>query len=295
MTRPALWVSLGTGTSQHFCLSHTYPIGVCWVGHGCTAPLLPLPNIPEFPAPHMALPPTAQSCLPFWGFPSPPSCSCPSPRHGRGPGLQPIPTWPQQLPQQLGSGISPLATFHSAPGPQLQECHSRGHKGPLCEQGRAVGAQPSISSWGWGQAQLRARGWAAADSGMAPQLPARHSSLPTTARDIREESPLLILLVPPAPAASCSHCWLGKQHQHQYRASAPVPRDAKVSATPQGEQEGWDLGQGPGAPASSCWIRPFSTAAVSAPAAGNVHGLGLSKAWPQCIKQPIYSTCVPPQ
>lgn len=186
---------------------------------GCTAPLLLLPNIPELPAPRMALPPAAQSCLPFLGVPPlPPAAHVHPPGTGGGPGPQPIPTWPHQLPQQLGSGLSPLATLHSAPGPRLQECHSCGHKGPLCEQRRGVGAQPSISSWGWGEPQLRARGWAAADSGMAPQLPPRHGGLPTTARDVREESPLLILLVPPAPAASRSHCRPRKQSQHQYRA-----------------------------------------------------------------------------
>lgn len=205
----------------------------------------------------MALPPTAQSCLPFLGVPPVPPAAHVHPQAREGARTAAHPHLaPAAAPAAgLGSGISPLAVLHSAPGPRLQECHSRRHKGPLCEQGRGVGAQPSISSWGWGQAQLRARGWAAADSSMAPQLPARHGGLPTAARGIREESPLLILLVPPAPAASCSHCWLRKQHPHQYRASAPVPRDANFSATPQGEQEGWDLGLG--APASSCWIRPF--------------------------------------
>lgn len=182
----------GLMDAQH-CCSCSPTCGISCTSYG------PASHRPELPA------------LPG-GSPSPTSCSCPSPRHRRGPGAQPIPTWPQQLPQQLGSGISSLATLHSAPGPLLQECHSRGHKGPLCEQSRGVGAQPSISGWGWGEPQLRSPGWAAADSSMAP---ARHGGLPTTARDIREESPLLILLVPPAPAASCGPCWLRKQHQHQ--------------------------------------------------------------------------------
>lgn len=161
----------------------------------------------------MALLPTAQSCLPFLGVPPlPPAAHVHPPGTGGGSGLQPIPTWPHQLPQQLGSGISPLATLHCAPGPRLQECHSRGHKGPLSEQRQGVGAQPSISSRGWGEPQLRARGWAAADSSMAPQLPPRHSGLQGLSG-----RKALILLVSPAPAASCSHCWLRKQNQHQYR------------------------------------------------------------------------------
>lgn len=55
------------------------------------------------------------------------------------------------------------------------------------------------------------------------------------------------------------------------------------------------MGRGLVAPGSSCWIRPFSTAAVSAPATGNVHGLGLSKAWPWCVNPTIYSIRIPPQ
>lgn len=148
--------------------------------------------------------------------------------------------------------------------------------------------------------------WAAADTGTASQLPARLCGVPAVARAVREESPS------PSPLP-LQHQQLGgrsilqplpawEQCQHQGRQSwhllgkprCPCQGTPWAQPTHGGSRRAGGMGWGPRARGSSCWIRPFSTAAVSAPAAGNVHGLGLSMAWPWCIKQTIYSAHVAP-
>lgn len=171
----------------------------------------PWVNSTTAPAPHrhgisscipcpVSLPPAAQSCLPILRV----SVShhqlltsiLQAWRGGTRPQL--VPTWPHQLPWQLGSGsVSSSAALCSVLG--LQECQSCGHKGPLCKWGSV--AQPSIPNRGCGGTQLRAHAWAAADTSMASQLPARLCGVPAAARAVRKESPLPIPLAPPAPAA----------------------------------------------------------------------------------------------
>lgn len=120
---------------------------------------------------------------------------------------------------------------------------------------------------------------------------------PTASRHVREESPLSTLLAPPIPAA--------RQQEHPAATTSPksnanaelappwqvlvsMPRDTMdgFSHTTRGVGAGRAGGVGLGlrTPGSSCWIQPFSTAALSVPATGNVLGLGLSRAWPCCAK-----------
>lgn len=103
---------------------------------------------------------------------------------GWGEGPQPIPTWPHQLPWQPGS--DPIC---AAPDRWLQECHSCGHKGPLCEWSRLAGGHGTASRAGAGRAAAEGKcvGSSCHQPCVASQLLARLSSVADAAR---EENPL---------------------------------------------------------------------------------------------------------
>lgn len=244
------------------------------------------------------LPPTAQSCLPDLGVPPlPPAAHVHPPGMGREGRTA---AWPHLAPTAApAAGLWPCLPLDCA-----SFCHGPMASGMsvLWAQGVFVRAEP-VGRGLWpspasqaGAGENRSQGHL---HGQKLPLAWPHSSQPGSA-----VSPLLQGLTgrkAPSPSS------LPLQHQqpgggsilHTPSAWGPAPTPAQSwhhLGEPQHPYQGMPWAQ----PARKGSRRAGgqenqAAAAVSAPATGNVLGPGLSRAWPRCVKQTIYSTYIPPR